>query len=282
MKITNHRLDGVHFVQSPNVGGFMTPTGAIMHYTAGWTAQSAVATLTNPAAKVSAHLVIDRDGTITQLVPFNRVAWHAGPSAYDGRSGCNNFTIGFEHVNPGYFRIGPNGEAMTYDGKRALTAKELAGYDLSVRAPDKRIGGGNFIWPGYTSLQIEASLEAFDACVKAYGLGFVTGHEDIDTRKWKTDPGDAFPMGRFKNALHGPGEAAMGRSDGGVRVETHFTINTPKLNVRAAPKADAPVITVLTGGSEVIVIRDLGPWSEVEYAPGKRGYLADQYLVKKG
>lgn len=280
MKVVNHRLEGVPFVASPNVGGFMDPTGAIMHYTAGWTAQSAISTLTNPAAKVSAQLVIDRDGSITQLVAFNRAAWHAGPSAYAGRNGCNNFTIGFEFVNPGYFRIGARGEVMDWEGKKVLTSKQLEGYDLSIQAPDKRIGGGNFIWPGYTSLQIEAGLEALAAIHKAYDLDFVTGHEDIDTRKWKTDPGDAFPMSRFKAVIHGAAEAAMGRSDGAVPVTSRFTVNTPKLNVRAAPNGTAPVIATLAGGSEVIVIRDLGAWSEVEYAPNKRGYLADQYIKK--
>jgi AmpD protein len=46
--------------------------------------------------KVSAHVVIDRMGTLTQYVPFNRRAWHAGRSSYCGRVGCNDFSIGIE------------------------------------------------------------------------------------------------------------------------------------------------------------------------------------------
>jgi N-acetylmuramoyl-L-alanine amidase len=280
MRIVNHRLEGVKFLPSPNVSGMMDPSGAIMHYTAGYTASSAIQTLVSPAAKVSAHLVIDRDGTITQLVPFNRVAWHAGPSAFNGRSGCNGFTIGFEFVNPGYFRIAVDGTIMDWEGKRVVPKAILDQYDLTVRAPDKRIGGGVFIWPGYTKAQIDAGLAALAAIHAQYGLDFVTGHEDIDTRKWKTDPGDAFPMGRFKEALHGKAEAVMGRADGMTQATTRFLVNTPKLNVRNAPNSAAPVITTLSGGSEAIVIRDLGAWAEVEYAPGHRGYLSDQYLKK--
>ncbi|MDO8939604.1 MAG: 1,6-anhydro-N-acetylmuramyl-L-alanine amidase AmpD [Methylicorpusculum sp.] len=46
--------------------------------------------------KVSAHLLIKRTGEITQYVPFNLRAWHAGMSEYQGRQRCNDFSIGIE------------------------------------------------------------------------------------------------------------------------------------------------------------------------------------------
>lgn len=46
--------------------------------------------------KVSAHILISRDGTITQFVPFHQRAWHAGKSNYCGRERCNDFSIGIE------------------------------------------------------------------------------------------------------------------------------------------------------------------------------------------
>jgi len=46
--------------------------------------------------RVSAHLSIRRDGTITQYVKFTERAWHAGPSSYNGREACNDFSIGVE------------------------------------------------------------------------------------------------------------------------------------------------------------------------------------------
>ncbi len=46
--------------------------------------------------RVSTHLLIDRDGAITQFVPFDRRAWHAGLSSYRGRVDCNDFSIGIE------------------------------------------------------------------------------------------------------------------------------------------------------------------------------------------
>ena len=45
---------------------------------------------------VSAHLVIKRDGSCVQYVPFDKRAWHAGQSSYEGRERCNDFSIGIE------------------------------------------------------------------------------------------------------------------------------------------------------------------------------------------
>ena len=46
--------------------------------------------------KVSAHFLIQRDGQIVQFVPCTKRAWHAGVSAWQGRSACNDFSLGVE------------------------------------------------------------------------------------------------------------------------------------------------------------------------------------------
>lgn len=46
--------------------------------------------------EVSAHVFIDRRGTVTQFVPFDQRAWHAGASCHRGRHRCNDFAIGIE------------------------------------------------------------------------------------------------------------------------------------------------------------------------------------------
>ncbi len=46
--------------------------------------------------KVSAHCVIKRDGKVDQYVPFNKRAWHAGVSSFNGTDNCNDFSIGIE------------------------------------------------------------------------------------------------------------------------------------------------------------------------------------------
>ncbi len=45
---------------------------------------------------MSAHLLIDRVGAVTQYVPFDRKAWHAGQSHFEGRENCNEYSIGIE------------------------------------------------------------------------------------------------------------------------------------------------------------------------------------------
>lgn len=46
--------------------------------------------------RVSAHLLIRRNGEVVQFVPFDKRAWHAGQSIYQGRENCNDFSIGIE------------------------------------------------------------------------------------------------------------------------------------------------------------------------------------------
>lgn len=48
------------------------------------------------AKRVSSHLVVRRDGALTQYVRFTDRAWHAGKSSYAGREACNDFSIGVE------------------------------------------------------------------------------------------------------------------------------------------------------------------------------------------
>lgn len=287
MQIVNHKLVGVPFVASPNIGGMIDPQYIIMHYTAGWNADSAIKTFQNPASKVSAQFVIGRDGKVTQCVACNRAAWHAGPSKFDGVSGMNNHAIGIEMVNIGFLRDKPGapGHYQINAAKGwtdvAPSTLELYGYsDLSkeLRAPHARVGGGTLIWPAYTKAQIDAAKAVVMALEAAYDIKDLTGHEQIDTRGWKVDPGIAFPMTEFKALVHAKLEAATGRSNNAVALGTF----EPKqaLNVRKAANTSAPILTVLKAGQDVALIKDLGDWNLIEYAPGKQGYVSEKYLQK--
>lgn len=48
------------------------------------------------SSRVSAHILIDRQGVLTQYVPFSQRAWHAGVSEFRGRKNCNDYSIGIE------------------------------------------------------------------------------------------------------------------------------------------------------------------------------------------
>lgn len=73
----------------------------VLHYTAIPTAHEALARLCDPAAEVSCHWLIDRDGTTWALVDEARRAWHAGAGAWGGCSDVNSASIGVELVNTG-------------------------------------------------------------------------------------------------------------------------------------------------------------------------------------
>lgn len=90
---------------SPNCDA--RPPGApidtiILHYTGMLTAGMALRRMCDPAAKVSAHYMIERNGTILQLVDDGKRAWHAGQSAWRGRAALNDTSIGVELVNRGH------------------------------------------------------------------------------------------------------------------------------------------------------------------------------------
>ncbi len=91
--------------------------------------------------KVSAHLLIKRNGEITQFVPFNMKAWHAGESEFEGRKNCNEFSIGIELE-------GTDFEAFTADQYERLTeVTQLLLTKYNGLTPD-RIVGHSDIAPG--------------------------------------------------------------------------------------------------------------------------------------
>lgn len=208
MKIRNHRLltdacNPVATAASPNRGGALAADLLVMHYTAGADAASAIATLTDPASRASAHLVIGRDGAITQLVPFNRVAWHAGRSRWPGpdgtmRTGLNRSSIGIELDNAGRLTR-QRGRWRTWFGATVEPA--------DVIEASHRNGGAPTGWPVYPAAQISAAVAAARAICIRYGIQEIVGHDDIAPGR-KSDPGPAFPMDSFRAAVLGrAGEA---------------------------------------------------------------------------
>jgi N-acetylmuramoyl-L-alanine amidase len=89
---------------SPNFGprrNGLRPQFVVLHYTAMGVAAEALARLCDPVAEVSAHYLIDRDGTAYQMVEEDMRAWHAGAGAWAGWSDINSRSIGIELVNTG-------------------------------------------------------------------------------------------------------------------------------------------------------------------------------------
>ena len=94
--------------------------------------------------RLSAHALIRRDGQIVQYVPFGARAWHAGQSHYQGRSGCNDFSIGIELEGAEAI---PYTDAQ-YASLSALSAALLRAYPT---LSSERIAGHADIAPGRKS-----------------------------------------------------------------------------------------------------------------------------------
>jgi N-acetylmuramoyl-L-alanine amidase len=148
-------LDGeqVEYRPSPNHGGEITPRLIVIHYTGDNSCQGAVSWLTSPQSGVSAHLVVDKDGTVYQLLPFNVVGWHAR-GHYNGQS-VNGCSVGIENVGLGGFWPDEQIEA-----NRGVIEALYAAYpiddtighgDISDRTPGHDDPGPNFPWDRVTT-----------------------------------------------------------------------------------------------------------------------------------
>lgn len=201
-EVKNHRLEldgkAIDFAQSPHGGAALKPLYLIMHYTAGTTASGAINWFKNPDAKASAHLVIDRDGTATQMMAFNKVTWHAGKSSWNDIVGLNSHSIGIEIVNAGKLKQTADGKWLNWANNVIKPAEVIV-----AKHKDESEQAG---WHVYTKEQIQVVGDIGVALQKAYGFLDVLGHEDISPKR-KVDPGPAFPMLSIRSKI-------LGRIDG--------------------------------------------------------------------
>jgi N-acetylmuramoyl-L-alanine amidase len=150
---------------SPNFDTRRVPPDMIVvHYTGMTTGEAALARMCDPAAKVSAHYMIETDGRIFELVPEARRAWHAGVSFWKGERDINSVSIGVELVNPGHD-----------DG-----------------------------YPDFPADQIDALIGLMDAIRGRWDIpdGRILGHSDVAPDR-KVDPGEKFPWKRLAQDGHG-------------------------------------------------------------------------------
>jgi AmpD protein len=116
------------------------------------------------ASTVSAHVLIARDGVLTQYVPFDRRAWHAGRSEYCGRTACNDFSVGIElegtddaPYEPVQYRALAELVAALRRAYPSLANAEIVGH--SDIAPGRKTDPGpSFDWP-----ELERQLAAASA-----------------------------------------------------------------------------------------------------------------------
>ena len=104
--------------------------------------------------RVSAHFLIRRSGELLQFVPGAKRAWHAGVSAWRGRSSCNDFSIGIElegaddvpYAEPQYRVLGELTRAL----QAAYPIADIAGH-CDIAPARKTDPGPSFDWPRFRS-----------------------------------------------------------------------------------------------------------------------------------
>lgn len=253
MKITNHRLDGVRFDPAKEIGVTIDPKFLVMHYTAGYSAASAISVFKTTI--IAAHLIIDRDGSILQMVPFNKKANHAGPSKWAGVENLNGHSIGIEFVNIGFAKLRADGRLVDAYGK-LVPIDEQGEY---IEAPNARVGSGRIFWQPYTEAQLAAGVEVTQAILATYQIRDIVSHEEIDTRGWKTDPGPAFPMNRFTSQMRGSSTVDNTQPLKGLV----GTVNTATLNIRGGPGTNFSVVGSTKFGSRLGILDHSNGWYKV-------------------
>jgi len=147
---------------SPNFGERRADaTGAcpidmlVLHYTDMDSAETSLSRLCDPAAQVSAHYLIDEEGSLYALVTEEARAWHAGLAYWRGCADVNSRSIGIELQNPGHslgYRAFPEAQiARLIDLASGILARHpiptrnvLAHSDI---APDRKLDPGElFPW----------------------------------------------------------------------------------------------------------------------------------------
>ena len=192
MHITDGRIAGVPWKKARASGGAMTPKFIVLHDTAGRLEKgSSVNWFCDPKCTTSAHFVVERDGSITQMVRTDRRAFHAGVSKWNGISGLNSCSVGIEIVNPG--KMDQKGTA--WFGK-AVDASQI------VNKASSNHGSGH--WLPYTPAQIDAVVSICRAVVEEYpDCNEIVTHWMISPGR-KIDTNPLFPLDEVRSRVFEP------------------------------------------------------------------------------
>lgn len=279
LKVENHFLqgDGVSLVESPNRGGRFAEDGPdtiIIHYTAGRSAESSVRTLCRPQSKASAHLVVGRDGSTTQLVGFDRIAWHAGKSSFGERRGMNKYSIGIEIDNAGKLKKTPRGYESWF-GKVYPEEDVFLGRHRNERTISP--------WHAYTEEQIDAVYEICQVLIENYNIQMILGHEEVSPGR-KIDPGPAFPLDALREKLL-PQVSEERASEESVELEETQTeqidmsglVQASLLNIRSGPGGNYEKVgKPLERGSLLKIKEEKNGWYRVKIT--KEGWVKKDFV----
>jgi N-acetylmuramoyl-L-alanine amidase len=263
--LSQHRLQGPRVEQRPspnvNAGRRIVPRFLVFHYTV-IDFDATCRSFLSPASQVSAHLLVARDGRVVQFVDFDRRAWHAGQSQWQGLPDLNSHSIGIEVENLGWLHKRATGRFESSNGVPVEP-------DDVVEARHKHPQHPQRWWQAYPEPQLAVCAELARVLGREYGLQEVLGHDDIAPQR-KADPGPAFPLTRMAAAGLGrespeqPGGPDMPIPPDDAGTGVPLRVRVERLNLRAGPgKEHERLGSVLLLGHRLRLLQAAGDWARV-------------------
>lgn len=272
MKISRHKIDPdiASFDEIDKTSGTFKegfPDTIIIHYTSGPSLSSCINTFRDPSVEASAHIVVDTDGSITQLIPFNKIGWHAGESSWLDRNELNPYSIGIEIVNAG--RLEKSGSVWRSWFGKTYTEDQV------IRAKHRNEDHESW-WHVYQEEQISSVYELCRQLMKTYEIRYILGHEEISPGR-KSDPGPAFPLDKLRDRLLHSNRKDRDESDEkGVK----GVVTASSLNIRSGPSvSNEKIANPLSRNTEVQVLNEQNGWYNVEVK--MRGWVSKKYIQKQ-
>ena len=198
------------------------------------------------------------------MVPFNKIAWHAGESQYEGRTGFNKYSIGIEIDNAGILE--KSGDKYLSWFGRVYPENEV------VYATHRNEFSPRY-WHLYTEVQIELVENVCELLMEYYPIKSILGHEEISPGR-KTDPGPAFPLDKIRMRLLGPKRD----SDGPENIpDQEMSVMVDGLNIRLLPDVNSEKIAKpLSKNQKVKIVEKQSGW--VKVTTSITGWVSEMYL----
>jgi len=267
--LNRHKVCSANWRQAAYFGGQINddlPLYVIAHDTAGRSAKSTVDYMAN-GGKASYHVIIGRDGVMTQMVPLDRQAWHAGVSQHPTKpwlKGMNRCSIGVAFDNPGELTRSADGTYKAWFGGAWAYSEVERGH---------RNGRDTWHLP-YTPQQLTSFEKLVLALDAEYGLDGVLSHHDIaPDRKVDTSP----TLDPLLRALTQQVESKRDDMPTGDRA---IVATIGGLNLRRGPNINAEIIETMPWNTGVTVeppIQRTG-YVFVTTDDGQAGWAHSQYL----
>lgn len=271
-----------------------TPTSICIHYTVTDTVDAAISALNS--RKLSYHLLVDHDGSVTQTRPVDLHAAHGGYANWKETGDLSNGTslneraVSISLINRGFFAKTSGDVAYDVNAHGDPVGK-MYPLDQVQRTGSVYHPNGLRNWHKYTAAQIQ-SVDALigDLCAAYPAITELAGHDDISNNA-KFDPGPLMPMDKFRSD-HG--------LEGTLGFETQVSSPDGELNLRQRPTGGSTKLATLHNGDELFIrsvvyttrpgsaiwmdrkrYRYLTPWASVDTnGTGKHaGFVHMKYLA---